>query len=99
MFIKVKWSEITCPACSGVNIGQTTRHLATRLKEHGTKSAPVFEHFQACKEELTPDHARILDTVSESKPLLALAAVYNKGQNPSLNTKEEFKTPRLQYAF
>ena len=63
------------------------------------KSAPVFKHFQACNEELTPDHARILDTVSDNKTLQALEAVYIKRQNPSLKNKKELKIHRLQYAF
>ena len=71
--------KITCAACSGAYIGQTVRHFATRLKENGMKSDPVFKHFQARIEELTADHARILDTVSDSKSLLALEAVYIRG--------------------
>ena len=34
--------------------GNVSEDFITRLKEHGMKSAPVFKHFQACNEELTP---------------------------------------------
>ena len=38
--------EITC---SDAYIGQTARHL-TRLKGHGMKNAPIYQHFQARNE-------------------------------------------------
>ena len=35
--------KITCPRCSSCYVGQTRRHLATRIGEHGSAKAPVLE--------------------------------------------------------
>ena len=70
--------QIQCPACAGTYIGQTVRHLSTRLKEHGMKNAPVNLHFQSCKQTLTEDDAVILDSHQDTTTLLSLEAVYIK---------------------
>ena len=91
--------QIQCPACAGTYIGQTVRHLSTRLKEHGMKNAPVNLHFHSCKQTLTEDDAVILDSHQDPTTLLSLEAVYIKRKKPILNTKDEFKSHTLQYAF
>ena len=88
--------QITCPACAGTYIGQTVRHLSTRLKEHGFKNAPVNLHFRSCQRTLTDADAVIVDSVRDPITLLALEAVYIKRRKPTINTKDEFKS---QYAF
>ena len=91
--------QITCPACAGTYIGQTVRHLSTRLKEHGFKNAPVNLHFRSCQQTLTDADAVIVDSVRDPITLLALEAVYIKRRKPTINTKDEFKSHTLQYAF
>ncbi len=90
---------ITCPACAGTYIGQTVRHLSTRLKEHGMKNAPVNLHFRACNQTLTSADAAVVDSISDTATLLALEAIYIKRRKPVINTKEEFRSHNLQYAF
>ena len=58
--VEVHWSIITtgynylqnenlCPSCNVCYIGQTSRHLITRLKEHRYKpNQPVHAHFDKC---------------------------------------------------
>ena len=41
--------KLACPDCNTCYVGQTTRHLLTRFREHkNDKSGPVFKHFQEC---------------------------------------------------
>ena len=63
------------------------------------KNAPVNLHFQSCKQTLTEDDAVILDSHQDPTTLLSLEAVYIKRKKPILNTKDEFKSHTLQYAF
>ena len=91
--------EIKYPACAEAYIGQTVRHLSTRLKEHGMKNAPDNLHFRACKQTLTNDDATIIDAIADPVTHLDLEAVHIKRKKPRINTKDEFKSHTLQYAF
>jgi len=40
--------QITFPRCNSRYVGQSVRHLLTRIKEHSRTSTPVGSHFQSC---------------------------------------------------
>ena len=46
--------QINCSRCGACYVGQTGRHLITRMKEH-KRSGPVGNHLKDCNVELTMD--------------------------------------------
>ena len=47
--------KITCPRCNSCYVGQTSRHLLNRIKEHRRKVTPVGSHFTSCNHTLGMD--------------------------------------------
>ena len=68
-------------------VGQTARHLTTRISEHKTKKGPVKEHFFLnCDTEVTFESIDMLASSSLGEnTLLTLGALYIKDIGPSLN--------------
>ena len=91
--------SICCPTCSGAYIGQTVRHLSTRIKEHARKGSPVSEHFRACDAVVTMGDVELLDSSRHTRTLMALEAIYIRRKKPSLNTRDEYRSRRLHYVF
>ena len=61
--------KFVCPGCNACYIGETTRHLSTRIKEHleKDKKSHIFKHLYEnhnCKSLSTPDCFQIIDSVS-----------------------------------
>ncbi|XP_057290128.1 uncharacterized protein LOC130612790 [Hydractinia symbiolongicarpus] len=51
--------KIKCPRCNSCYVGQTSRHLIKRLKEH-KRTGPVGKHFDDCNNLLTMENVSIL---------------------------------------
>ena len=58
-------NKLSCPRCPWCYIGQTSRHLTTRMKEHNGKSKPVIRHFEACECEFIMDDVEIIKSTSK----------------------------------
>ena len=88
--------KISCSGCNSCYVGQTVRHLQTRLSEH--LRAPVGGHFDSCEgsEKWTVD---ILATCNNSIKLLTLEAPHIANEKPSLNTREEYRQRPLTIRF
>ena len=88
--------QLTCPRCSSCYVGQTTRHLITRYKEHIQPAKPVGKHFRNC--DVTPsfEDIKIIDSNNRSvyKPM-TLEALYIKTMKPKINTRDEYKSRTL----
>ena len=87
---------ITCSGCDALYVGQTSRHLTTRLDEHSRKGTPVATHFEQCgvpRSEIR--RAVTLLDRSLSIDSLTLEALYINEMQPSINTKEEFRSKTL----
>ena len=89
--------NITCPGCSACYVGQTDRHLMTRLYEHIHKAGPMKTHIDTkCKTTLTDEDVDILHTTSRGENyLLTLEALYIRERKPVLNTKDEYRRREL----
>ena len=85
--------------CAGCDQNNILNYVMKNGMNYGMKNAPVNLHFQSCKQTLTEDDAVILDSHQDPTTLLSLEAVYIKRKKPILNTKDEFKSHTLQYAF
>ena len=81
--------EICCSRCNSRYVGQSSRHLTTRIKEHSRVSAPVASHFLQCGVKLTLDDVKILATL---KHLMILEAIFINDTKPvKVYTKTNIK--------
>ena len=87
--------QIKCSRCSACYVGQTTRHLIYRIKEH-RRNGPVANHMKACNLELTMDNVSILCSNTKSTyKLMTLEALMINEIKPTLNTKDEYRSRSL----
>ena len=63
--------HIVCLSCEACYVGQTSRHLITRIKEHAS-SKPVGAHFDGCNIKLSMENVSILTTAKTITQLLIL---------------------------
>lgn len=89
--------QILCPHCNMCYVGQTSRHLQTRFKEHLRPGSPVFQHLRKCKASTDfKQLVKILSAGSKSYDhLLTMEALYIDEVKPSLNTKDEYRSRTL----
>ena len=89
--------KITCPGCESSYVGQTVRHLKTRLAEHKNINAPVGAHFHSCinTEPIADDVSILLSTTRSDQFLLTLKALCIKEHRPNLNTCDEYRSRTL----
>ena len=87
--------EITCSRCQSSYVGQTTRHLATRVHEQSKCTSPVGEHLNWCGVTIDSCEVKIIDTARDSAKLLTLEALHINQRKPSINRKEEYKAREL----
>ena len=92
--------QITCPRCNSRYVGQSVRHLLTRIKEHSRKSTPVGSHFALCNCVLSIDNdVKILATSNSQRQLLIKEALLINELKPTLNTKDEYRSHTLVIKF
>ena len=87
--------QIVCPGCQSSYVGQTTRHLTTRINEHQRSTAPVSQHLSVCSPMSVFPQAKIIDSSRLPSKLLTLEALYIDKLKPSLNQREEFRQRHL----
>ena len=87
--------NITCSRCKSCYVGQTARHLQTRIKEHSRQSSILGNHFKQCNSVLTMDDVSILATAKTIHKLLVLEALFINDAKPLLNTKDEYRSHTL----
>ena len=88
--------EIQCPCCAACYVGQTGRHLQTRLKEHLLRPGPMKKHLNKCDTTITEEQVKILHTTTQGENhLLTLEALHIREKRPSINTKDEYRSSEL----
>ena len=77
--------KFVCPGCNVCYIGETTRHLSTRIEEHleKDKKSHIFKHH--CKILSTPDCFQIIDSASSKFRLKLKEEMHITWTKPSLN--------------
>ena len=89
--------EITCSGCKSSYVGQTTRHLMTRLAEHARVSSPVGSHLENCIGDASEICSKILDQTEDTGRLLTLVApLYIARRQPTLNHRKEYRQLTLK---
>ena len=88
--------NLTCPRCSACYVGQTSRHMQTRLKEHIQRDGPMKTHLSQCDTILAEADVDILQSTSRGESfLLTLEALHIRERKPSINTKDEYRSREL----
>ena len=83
--------KFSCAGCNASYIGETTRHLCTRAREHllSDKSAHVYRHLQssraACHDSCNTECFTILDSAASKFQIKIKEALHIKWENPILN--------------
>ena len=82
--------KFVCPGCNACYIGEATRHLSTRIKEHleKDKKLHISEHLNEnhiCKSLGTPDCFKIIDSASSKFRLKPKEAMHITWTKSSLN--------------
>ena len=87
--------KIACPRCDACYVGQTVRHLTTRMKEH-KRNGPVASHFNGCHAEFSMECVSILAKTNRSVyHLMTLEALLIRDIKPTINTKDEYRSRKL----
>ena len=76
--------------CNSVYIGETSRHLSTRVREHlfTDKNSNIFKHLKgsaACKEACNDSCFTVLDSANTSFKLKIKEALHIQWERPDLN--------------
>ena len=91
------------PGCDASYVSETSRHLQQRLHDHLGKSGTIRKHIEYCQPSLSLENfdknVSILATSQSLPKLLTLEALFIKAINPSLNTKDEFRSRTLTLKF
>ena len=87
--------NITCSRCKSCYVGQTVRHLQTRIKEHSRQGSILGSHFKECGCMLTMNDVTILSGAKSAHQLLVLEALFINELKPLLNTKDEYRSHTL----
>ena len=92
--------QIKCSRCGSSYVGQTSRHLQQRFREHVGNKGPIKTHFIECDISPTEKDISILGkSWGGENRLLTLEALFIKEINPILNTKDEYKSRTLTLKF
>ena len=84
------------PRCNSCYVGQTSRHLQFRFKEHQNNTGPVKEHLTKCETKLTEENVTILGSTTKGEVhLLTLEALWIRELKPKINTKDEYRSRAL----
>ena len=82
--------RFTCSGCNSVYVGQTCRHISTRIREHlGTdKNSHIFKHLQSsipCKDAGYDSCFKIIDTAKSYHHLKIKESMHILREKPNIN--------------
>ena len=98
--------KFECCCCGATYIGETTRHLPTRINEHlkSDTSSAIYQHLhrnnrqsRRCKRSCTADCFVVLDHAVTSFQLKIKEGLYISREAPLLNKQVYSYTPNLHY--
>ena len=86
--------RFVCSGCNACYIGETTRHLSTRIKEHleTDKKSRIYAHLvdnKTCKARSTENCFKIIDSVSTPFRLKLKEAMHIIWKKLSLNKQQK----------
>ena len=83
--------------CGWYHVGQTVRHLTTRIEEHHKENSPVGQRLRECDRDGKSAELKseIIDQSSNIQKLLTLEALHIWKERPRINRREEFRSREL----
>ena len=87
--------KITCNGCSSIYVGQTRRHVTTKVSEHPKKDCPVGQHLVECFDTTHNVKWEILDACRGVEKVMTIKTIYIKQLKPQLNTRDEYRGREL----
>ena len=94
--------KFSCAGCSACSVGETKRHVATRIREHlsSDKHSHVFKHLRVsenCRSFCSKDYFKTLDSASTSFQLKIKEAMHILWEQPPLNFHVKHLNLSLSY--
>ena len=88
--------NFVCASCNASYIGQTCRHLATRIDEHfgKDKNSVIYQHlmsFKDCLDKCSKDSFSVLDTANTKHQLRIKESLYITWLKPILNKQKQYQ--------
>ena len=82
--------KFTCASCNSCYVGETTRHLSTRIREHLNRDRPshIFQHlqqFEACRNSYSAECFEVIDQATTKFQVKIKEALHISWEQPSLN--------------
>ena len=68
--------EIKCNGCGSIYVGQTSRHVTTRITEHQKKDSQVSQYLVECRGATNDIEWKILDACRTIEKLMIIEAIY-----------------------
>ena len=92
--------KFQCASCNACYIGETTRHLTSRIEEHlkKDKESHIYKHIHEkvdCFHKSDSDCFSILDTASTKFQLKLKEGMYIGWENPELNKQVKYVSSTL----
>ena len=87
------WCEFVCASCNASYVGQTHRHLTTRIDEHfgKDKKSHIYQHLMSsvdCLNACSSDCFSILDTARTKHQLRIKESLFISWLKPTLNKQK-----------
>ena len=84
--------KFSCAGCTASYVGETVRHLATRVNEHliSDRASHIFKHLErneTCLRLCSKKCFQVLDSAATEFSLKIKEAIHIKRENPSLNSQ------------
>ena len=98
--------KFTCSCCAATYIGETSRHLSTRIKEHleSDKKSAIYKHLHVdnrqgrhCKRSCNANSFVILDKAPTKLQLAIKEGLYIKQDSPLLNKQVYCYAPQIHF--
>ena len=88
--------KLNCPVCKDSYVGETERHMITRFTEHILREGPIKSHNEKCSHQIkSEEQVEILREIPSNNKILTYEALFIKELCPEINTKDEFKSKKL----
>ena len=89
--------RLDCCGCKSIYVGQTVRHLTTRIEEHRKEDTPVGQHIRQCGSEGGKSELKwkTIDLASSSIKLITFEALHITKERPAINTRNEIRSREL----
>ena len=90
---------LTCCEPNYTSVGQTIRHLATKIEEHKKEDLPAGTRIRQCGEEATTAQLswEIIGQLNNAMKLLTLEALHIRKLRRGINTPDEFRIRKLTF--